>query len=222
MAFPVQDPVAFMKLAVIGVESTEASAASTHASHESNSEETQSDPDSIPAPTLRSNGEVWSEGSAQHPDNCTPCAFYCFKRWGCSKDKDCNFCHMNHVSKQRQRREEWKLRQREKRRNMRGQQRCTEQTNFAATAARCQSRTVPPRKQSLYQTKPMRSKIAHRFTWSPSHMWLRSLQKSLVLSPWAQTAACINVCGSKAKQHGVALPRSICDCLELCQDRCKL
>jgi len=136
MAFPVQDPVAFMKLAVIGVESTEASAASTHASHESNSEETQSDPDSIPAPTLRSNGEVWSEGSAQHPDNCTPCAFYCFKRWGCSKDKDCNFCHMNHVSKQRQRREEWKLRQREKRRNMRGQQRCTEQTNVAATAAR--------------------------------------------------------------------------------------
>jgi len=136
MALRIQDPLVSMKLAVIGAESTEASAASIGAFNESNSEATQSDSDIISSPTLRSNGEMWSQGSAQHPDNCTPCAFYCFKRFGCSKDKDCIFCHMNHVSKTRQRRGQWKLRQREKRRSMQGQLRCTGPTPVAATTAR--------------------------------------------------------------------------------------
>jgi len=134
MASRIQGPLASMKLAVIGAESTETSAAFTHASNESNRKESQSDPGGIYATTLRYNGEVWSEGSAQHPNNCIPCAFHCFKRVGCSKVKDCNFCHMSHVSKQRLRREEWKLRQREKRRSMRVQLRCTGPTPVAAPA----------------------------------------------------------------------------------------
>jgi len=70
-------------------------------------------------PTLQRDGEVFSWGSSQHPGACIPCAFYCFKRRGCEKDKDCQFCHMAHFSKQRLRRDEWKRRQHEKRRRSR-------------------------------------------------------------------------------------------------------
>jgi len=101
----------------IGAGSTLASAASTDAPNEYNCENTQNESDRMSLPTLHCNGEQWSKGSVQHPDRCTPCAFYCFKLSGCSKEKDCSFCHMNHVSKQRQLREEWKLCQRQKRRS---------------------------------------------------------------------------------------------------------
>jgi len=70
-------------------------------------------------PTLQRDGEVFSLGSSQHPGSCIPCAFYCFKRRGCDKDKDCQFCHMAHYSRQRLRRDEWKRRQHEKRRRSR-------------------------------------------------------------------------------------------------------
>jgi len=158
MALRIQDPLASMKLAVLCSERAEASPVSTAASIESNSEENQSDSDRISTTTLRCNGEVWSEGSAQHPDNCTPCAFYCFKQLGCSKDKDCNFCHMSHVSKQRQRREEWKLHQREKRRSMRVQLQCSGPTPVAATATRqdgfpSQAKTLPDKASASQSCK---------------------------------------------------------------------
>merc|ERR1719242_840446 len=67
------------------------------------------------APTLQRHGEQPSIGGASHPNGCTPCAFYCFKRNGCRKGEDCVYCHMSHISKQRQRHDEWKKEQREKR-----------------------------------------------------------------------------------------------------------
>jgi len=157
MALRIQDPLASMKLAVLCSERAEASPVSTAASIESNSEENQSDSDRISTTTLRCNGEVWSEGSAQHPDTCNPCAFYCFNLVGCSKD-DCNFCHMNHVSKQRQRCEEWKLRQREKRRSMRVQLQCSGPTPVAATATRqdgfpSQAKTLPDKANASQSCK---------------------------------------------------------------------
>jgi len=147
LALRIRHPLAFMKLGVMGAENKEDCVASTDAPNKSNRKQALSDSDQISLPTLRCNGEVWSEGSVQHPDKCTPCAFYCFKRWGCSKDKDCNFCHMNHVSKQRQRREEWKLCQREKRRSMRVQMQSTGSLPVGVTATKQigspQAKTLP-------------------------------------------------------------------------------
>jgi len=69
----------------------------------------------VSAPTLSSCGEVMSVGSAFHPIDCTPCAFYCFKRQGCVKDKACTYCHMAHKSRQIKRREAWRRLQVERR-----------------------------------------------------------------------------------------------------------
>jgi len=66
-------------------------------------------------PNLQTHGDQPSAGGASHPNGCTPCAFYCFKRSGCRKGDDCMYCHMSHISKQRQRRDQWKKDQREKR-----------------------------------------------------------------------------------------------------------
>jgi len=65
--------------------------------------------------SLQNDGEQWSLGSAMHPTSCSPCAYFCFKRRGCSNGQGCNYCHMNHVSKQRERRNEWKSQQRQRR-----------------------------------------------------------------------------------------------------------
>lgn len=74
-----------------------------------------------PYQTLRVAGPQTSEGSDGHPDNCTPCTFYCFARRGCSRGTECKFCHLSHQSKLRLRREAWKEQQREKRRAAREQ-----------------------------------------------------------------------------------------------------
>mmetsp|Transcript_7353 Transcript_7353/g.20106 ORF Transcript_7353/g.20106 Transcript_7353/m.20106 type:complete len:139 (-) Transcript_7353:276-692(-) len=63
-------------------------------------------------PTLRTHGEIASEGSALHPSQCVPCTFYCFKRRGCSKDAACRYCHKEHVSKSGLHRAERRERQR--------------------------------------------------------------------------------------------------------------
>mmetsp|Transcript_9327 Transcript_9327/g.24059 ORF Transcript_9327/g.24059 Transcript_9327/m.24059 type:complete len:452 (-) Transcript_9327:343-1698(-) len=67
-------------------------------------------------PTLGKDGPVNSSGSTGHPDNCKPCAFYCFSLRGCRNGVECAYCHLFHESKLRQRREEWKKSQRDKRR----------------------------------------------------------------------------------------------------------
>jgi len=72
-------------------------------------------------PTLQSHGEQPTVGGASHPNGCTPCAFYCFKRSGCRKGEDCMYCHMTHISKERQRKDKWKKGQREKRSRARTQ-----------------------------------------------------------------------------------------------------
>lgn len=64
--------------------------------------------------TLRCNGEQPTLGSTGHPDECKPCAFYCFSLRGCTRGPECTYCHMYHESKLRQRREEWKRHQRMK------------------------------------------------------------------------------------------------------------
>jgi len=66
--------------------------------------------------SLRRNGTSQSAGSRGHPDECKPCAFYCFSLRGCRNGDACGYCHMFHESKLRQRREEWKKAQREKKR----------------------------------------------------------------------------------------------------------
>lgn len=53
-------------------------------------------------------GEQYTHGGADHPYTCTPCAFYCFRKKGCPSGEHCDFCHMEHESKSRNRREAWK------------------------------------------------------------------------------------------------------------------
>eukprot|EP00439_Symbiodinium_sp_Y106_P013747 s5392_g1.t5 len=88
------------------------------------SEEEEVDDDELPGggpyATLAAEGPKESMGSVGHPDQCTPCTFYCFTRRGCNRGADCKFCHMTHQSKLQQRREAWKKQQREKRKLMRG------------------------------------------------------------------------------------------------------
>lgn len=43
--------------------------------------------------------ELKSVGSALHPHGCTECFFYFFHTSGCTKGKDCGFCHEVHVRK---------------------------------------------------------------------------------------------------------------------------
>merc|ERR1712224_929161 len=54
--------------------------------------------------TLAEHGEMWSKGGENHPRDCTPCAFYCFKRQGCADGDRCHRCHMNHSSRRQCRR----------------------------------------------------------------------------------------------------------------------
>lgn len=70
--------------------------------------------------TFAQGGEQHSRGSVNHPDACTPCAFYCFRKVGCPSGEGCDYCHMGHESKSRNRREEWKRQQTERRRGKRG------------------------------------------------------------------------------------------------------
>jgi len=71
---------------------------------------------SFGASSLHTRGPQDSIGALLHPNGCTPCAFYCFKKSGCNKGKDCLYCHMTHISKQRAHRTQWKEEQRQKRR----------------------------------------------------------------------------------------------------------
>mmetsp|Transcript_51919 Transcript_51919/g.163016 ORF Transcript_51919/g.163016 Transcript_51919/m.163016 type:complete len:419 (+) Transcript_51919:104-1360(+) len=70
-------------------------------------------------PSLRKDGPSVSRGGQGHPDDCKPCAFYCFSLRGCRNGGSCPYCHLFHESRLRQRREEWKCTQREKRRRQR-------------------------------------------------------------------------------------------------------
>lgn len=65
--------------------------------------------------SLKKDGPVTTAGSIGHPNECTPCAFYCFALRGCRYSAECSYCHLNHESKLRQRKEEWKRTQRDKR-----------------------------------------------------------------------------------------------------------
>lgn len=69
----------------------------------------------VQMPSLRKDGPVQNVGSVGHPDQCKPCAFYCFSLCGCRMGIDCSYCHMFHESRLRQRREDWKRSQRLKR-----------------------------------------------------------------------------------------------------------
>ena len=51
-------------------------------------------------------GPVESAGSTGHPSKCTPCAFYCFSFIGCRAGRDCAYCHLTHLSKGKQLREQ--------------------------------------------------------------------------------------------------------------------
>lgn len=88
------------------------------------SEEEEVDDDEQPGggpyATLAAEGAKESMGGVGHPEQCTPCTFYCFTRRGCNRGADCKFCHLTHQSKLQQRREAWKKQQREKRKLMRG------------------------------------------------------------------------------------------------------
>mmetsp|Transcript_93249 Transcript_93249/g.241007 ORF Transcript_93249/g.241007 Transcript_93249/m.241007 type:complete len:616 (+) Transcript_93249:97-1944(+) len=37
-----------------------------------------------------------SAGSSLHPGQCKPCSFFCYSFSGCSKGKECTYCHMSH------------------------------------------------------------------------------------------------------------------------------
>lgn len=65
--------------------------------------------------SLKTAGPMESVGSVGHPNNCKPCAFYCFSLCGCRMDRDCAYCHLFHQSRLKQRREDWKRAQRQRR-----------------------------------------------------------------------------------------------------------
>jgi len=114
------------------------------------------------APTLSSCGEVASVGSASHPIDCTPCAFYCFKRQGCVKDKSCTYCHMAHKSRQIKRREAWRRLQMERRQlkhtlaqdGLRGQ-------HLVRAAARSEERTRAPAAHTLPRPTTLSAPAVH-------------------------------------------------------------
>jgi hypothetical protein len=49
-----------------------------------------------------------SAGSAQHPNGCEPCVYYCFSKRGCNQGEACTQCHGFHESKLRKKRAQWK------------------------------------------------------------------------------------------------------------------
>eukprot|EP00746_Dinoflagellata_sp_MGD_P015738 gnl/MRDRNA2_/MRDRNA2_135128_c0_seq1.p1 gnl/MRDRNA2_/MRDRNA2_135128_c0~~gnl/MRDRNA2_/MRDRNA2_135128_c0_seq1.p1 ORF type:complete len:652 (+),score=108.37 gnl/MRDRNA2_/MRDRNA2_135128_c0_seq1:370-2325(+) len=44
-----------------------------------------------------------SIGSMFHPDQCTPCSFYCYSLMGCNRGSQCEYCHEDHPKKARRR-----------------------------------------------------------------------------------------------------------------------
>lgn len=44
-----------------------------------------------------------SLGSALHPNDCTPCSFFCYSMVGCNKAENCEYCHEDHPKKLRRR-----------------------------------------------------------------------------------------------------------------------
>jgi hypothetical protein len=70
-------------------------------------------------PRLSTHGEVVSKGSAGHPTECVPCAFYCFRKAGCTNDVDCQYCHQMHHSKSKERKADWKQKAMENRQKRR-------------------------------------------------------------------------------------------------------
>jgi len=93
-------------------------------------------------PTLRKDGPITNSGSAGHPENCKPCAFYCFSLRGCRNGAECAYCHLFHESKLRQRREDWKKSQCEKREKQRRDQRS--QSALAEREAEASAEVAPP------------------------------------------------------------------------------
>lgn len=85
--------------------------------------------------SLQRDGPSTSCGSTGHPDQCKPCAFYCYSLRGCRNGDGCVFCHLFHESKLQQRREEWKRAQREKRGRMRKNAREDSQGSVVASQA---------------------------------------------------------------------------------------
>lgn len=59
-------------------------------------------------PSLVSHGPLVSAGSSLHPHGCKPCAYFCFSMCGCREGDACSFCHLNHVSGTRKKKEAWK------------------------------------------------------------------------------------------------------------------
>lgn len=47
--------------------------------------------------------EMLSIGSRLHPDECTPCSFYCYSLSGCNKGEACTFCHNEHLRRPKRR-----------------------------------------------------------------------------------------------------------------------
>jgi len=82
---------------------------------ELDNEENAEDGDTkVQQPTLQSHGPQRSVGSELHDvGQCTPCAFYCFKKQGCGKATDCSFCHLAHTSNKKLRQQEWRKKQQE-------------------------------------------------------------------------------------------------------------
>jgi len=60
--------------------------------------------------SLLRDGPMDSIGSGGHPDDCKPCAFYCYSFRGCREGSDCVFCHMFHESRLCQRRRSRRMR----------------------------------------------------------------------------------------------------------------
>jgi PAS domain S-box-containing protein len=61
--------------------------------------------DGAPVATMGSPQSL-SLGSADHPDGCTPCSFFCYSLNGCNKGQFCNYCHIaaEHPRRSRRRR----------------------------------------------------------------------------------------------------------------------
>jgi PAS domain S-box-containing protein len=60
-------------------------------------------PDLSPEEAVIPEAAAMSKGSVDHPDGCTPCAFYCYSKGGCNKGEACLYCHMAHPRRTRRR-----------------------------------------------------------------------------------------------------------------------
>lgn len=103
--------------------------------------------DNANLPSLCKDGASANAGSVGHPNDCKPCAFYCFSLRGCRNGVGCSYCHLFHESKLRQRREEWKRQQRAKRGKQR--RRPVQEQEEAQEDGRRQETTL---QESLVQT----------------------------------------------------------------------